>query len=177
MTCQEVTKLLTEDIQAMNQLKVRAHLAQCLECEEFRGELLSLESLAGLLRDQVRAPSDFSSKVDSSLRESSSGWKPVFAVVAVVLVSLIALWGVKNGYGVFESEQSVVSSREVKQEYTLPGRTGAVELPRLDPRSDDYVEVILDGPSEPEYILRLPSRIEIRRSQLHRDSSLKHVSH
>ena len=104
MTCQEVTKLLTEEIRAMNGVEVRGHLDQCLECQKFCGELLPLERLAGLLRDQVRAPSDFWSKVDSSLRKSFSGWNPVLAVGAVELVSIIVLWGISGGYGVFDPE-------------------------------------------------------------------------
>lgn len=177
MTCGEVRKLLEENIQARNELEVNGHLHQCPECYAVCGELLSLESLSELLRDQVRAPSDFLSKVEVSIRRSFIGWKPVFAVGVVVLVSIMALWSLSITDGIFEPHQFISSSQEIKQENMLSGKQIGAEWPTLESKSDGYVDIILEDHSRPKLIVRLPLRIEIQTGQLNQDSFLEHVSH
>ena len=54
---------------------------------------------------------------------------------------------------------------------------GDLQLIDGDVVSNPYVDVILESPSEDEYILRLPSRIKIRTNDLNHEIYLNNTSY
>ena len=133
-----------------------------------------MEQLSRLLGETVESPSDFLSRVQSRLSEVS-GWqayrRPVFVVSLVTLITVGFLW-VRE---VRVTDEAILGSRSVVQEESVSGN----DLQRADARevTAPYVEVILSGPSESEYILRLPSRIRIQTTHLNHDFYLEHASY
>jgi len=73
------------------------------------------------------------------------------------------------------TQEAMLSSPVVVQKESVSGD----DLQRLDVREvpASYVDVILSGPSESEYILRLPSRIRIQTTHLNHDFYLEHASY
>ncbi|MCZ6486209.1 MAG: hypothetical protein O6826_10985 [Acidobacteria bacterium] len=175
MTCKQVERILAENISAVEEADVQAHIRSCSGCEKLRRELQSMEKLSRLLGETVESPSDFSSRLQSRLSEVSSGWqaywRPVFVVSLVTLISVGFLW-VRE---VQVTEEAMLGSRSLVQEESVSGN----DLQRVDAREDPvpYVDVILSGPSESEYILRLSSRIKIQTTHLNHDFYLEHASY
>ncbi len=176
MNCKQVERILTENISAVEEVGVQFHIRNCRRCDKLCRELQSMEKLSRLLRETVESPSDFSSRIYRRLSEVpiswwQAYWKPVFAFSLVTLLSAGFLW-VRE---VQVTEEATVSSRSVVQEDSLSGdelqRVNAREIPA------PYVDVILSGPSESEYILRLPSRIRIQTTHLNHDFYLEHASY
>ncbi len=178
MTCKQVEVILAEDIRAVERAEVQDHIRCCGECEKLYRDFLSMEEISRFLGETVEAPSDFSSRVHQRLAESSGWqvfWRPVFVVGLLILISTGFLW-VRV---VQTTGEPVLASRPIVQEDesgsgSLVNASGRVE-PGEAP--SPYVEVILSSPSQPEYILRLPSRIKIRTNQLHHDFYLEHASY
>ena len=132
--------------------------------------------LSRLLGETVESPSDFSSRVHRRLLEDPvSGWqaywRPVLVVALVTLFSLGFLWVRESQV----TQEAMLSSPSVVQEESLSGD----DLQRVDAREApaSYVDVILSGPSDSEYILRLPSRIRIQTTHLNHDFYLEHASY
>lgn len=132
--------------------------------------------LSRLLGETVESPSDFSSRVHRRLLEDPvSGWqaywRPVLVVALVTLFSLGFLWVRESQV----TQEAMLSSPSVVQEESLSGD----DLQRVDAREAPapYVDVILSGPSDSEYILRLPSRIRIQTTHLNHDFYLEHASY
>ncbi len=174
MTCKKVERILTENISAVEETDVQAHIRSCSRCEKLCRELQSMEQLSRLLGETVESPSDFLSRVQSRLSEVSGWqayWRPVFVVSLVILISVGFLW-VRE---VRITDEAMLGSRSVVQEESVSGN----DLQRADAREvpAPYVEVILSGPSESEYILRLPSRIRIQTTHLNHDFYLEHASY
>ncbi len=168
MTCKQVEVILAEDIRAVEQAEVQDHIRCCAECEKLYRDFLSMEEISRLLGETVEAPSDFSSRVHQRLAESSVWqvfWRPVFVVSWLILISTGFLW-VRV---VQTTDEGVLASSPIVQEDE--SGSGSGEAP------SSYVEVILSSPSQPEYILRLPSRIKIRTTHLHHDFYLEHASY
>lgn len=178
MTCKQVELILAEDIRAVEQAEVQDHIRCCGECEKLYRDLLSMEEISRLLGETVEAPTDFASRIHQRLAASSGWqvfWRPVFVVGLLILISAGFLW-----VRVVQTRQEpVLAARSILQEDesrsgSLVNASGRVEpLPAPAP----YVEVILSSPSQPEYILRLPSRIKIRTTRLHHDFYLEHASY
>lgn len=132
--------------------------------------------LSRLLGETVESPSDFSSRVHRRLLEDPvSGWqaywRPVLVVALVTLFSLGFLWVRESQV----TQEAMLSSPSVVQEESASGD----DLQRVDAREAPapYVDVILSGPSDSEYILRLPSRIRIQTTHLNHDFYLEHASY
>jgi hypothetical protein len=117
-------------------------------------------------------PSDFGSKVLKEAAKSTTarpwGWRPIYAVLFVVMLSLGFLW-IEDG-----------AEREDAQGFAgaVPG--GPV-LTFWDPEDhqepSSYVEVVVEDPLAGNIILRLPSVIQIHRTDLHEASNLRNVSY
>ena len=132
--------------------------------------------LSRLLGETVESPSDFSSRLYRRLSEApvswwQAYWRPVFVFSLVTLFSVGCLW-VRE---VQVTEEAMLSSPSVVQEESVSGAdlqpvdVGEIPAP--------YVDVILSGPSESEYILRLPSRIRIQTTHVNHDFYLEHASY
>ena len=176
MTCKQVERKLTENISAVEEAGVQGHIRNCRRCDKLCRELQSMDKLSRLLGETVESPSDFSSRVHRRLSEVSVSWwqvswRPAFVFALVTLLSVGFLW--LREFQV--TEEAMVSSPSVVQEESLSGDV----LQRLDAREvpAPYVDVILSGPSESEYILRLPSRIRIQTTHLNHDFYLEHASY
>ncbi len=177
MTCREVERLLIDE-KRMNDPEVLDHVRECPNCEQLRVEFLSMEELNRLLRDRVQAPSGFASRV-SEARRRMSGWRvccrPAFALAVLVLVSLIMVWAAVLKLDLSSPEKAWVSSAVLPDTESLPEVRMGAEW--FSPPPEAYVDVAVSNPSGPGYVLRLPSRIEIRRTALHADSHLKNVGY
>jgi len=178
MTCKQVELILAEDIRAVEQAEVQDHIRCCGDCEKLYRDLLSMEEISRLLGETAQAPTDFSSRVHQRLAESSGWqlfWRPVFVVGLLILISAGFLW-VRV---VQTTDEPVLAARPIVQEDESRSERLVNVSQRVEPRQapDPYVEVILSSPSQPEYILRLPSRINIRTTHLHHDFYLEHASY
>ena len=177
MTCREVERLLIDE-KRMNDPEVLDHLRECPDCEQLRAEFLSMEELNRLLRDRVQAPSDFASRV-SEARRRMSGWRvccrPAFALAVLALVSLIVVWAAGLKLDFSSPEKAWVSSAVLPGAESLP--EVRMEAEWISPLPKAYVDVAVGNSFGPGYVVRLPSRIEIRRTELHAESHLKNVSY
>jgi hypothetical protein len=176
MTCKQVEKILTENISAVEETDVQAHIRNCRRCDELCRELQSMGKLSRLLGETVQSPGDFSLRVHRKLLEVPvSGWqaywRPVSVVALVTLFSVGFLW-VRE---VQVTDEAMLSSSSGVQEESVSGN----DLQRVDAREvpAPYVDVILSSPSQSEYILRLPSRIRIQTTHLNHDFYLEHASY
>jgi hypothetical protein len=168
MTCKQIERTLTENIRAVEKADVQAHIRNCRRCDKLCRELQSMEKLSRLLGETVESPSDFSSRVYGRMSEGpiswwQAYWRPVFVLALVTLFSVGFLW-VRE---VQVTDEAILSSRSVVQEESVSGN----EVPA------PYVDVIMSGPSQSEYILRLPSRIRIQSTHLNHDFYLEHASY
>ncbi|MEE8348159.1 MAG: hypothetical protein V3R94_01210 [Acidobacteriota bacterium] len=177
MICNEVERLLTEDISQGNDAQVQKHIEQCLSCKKLHQELESMGELTVLLREMDKAPADFSSRVYARLRQPSLWflqWHPVPALALVILALLSSLWILE----VQPAPEAVLGSEEASQgEQFARVDDEEIELTDGDGVEGPYVDVIMESPSESEYIIRLPSQIKVRTSDLTSDIYLNNASY
>ena len=174
MTCKQAERLLAENISAVEETDVQAHIRSCSRCQKLCRELQSMEQLSRLLGEIVEPPRDFSSQVQSRLSEVAGWqayWRPIFVVSLVTLISVGFLW-VRE---VRVTDEAMLGPPSVVQEELVSGN----DLQRVDAREvpAPYVDVIVSGSSESEYILRLPSRIRIQTTHLNHEFYLEHASY
>lgn len=173
MKCKAVERLLSEDLGAASRPDVKHHLRLCAGCREVCRDLLSLQKLSRLLDGKVEAPASFSSRIQAATSVSRAGWmawKPALLVMMLaVLLGAMVFWTEEQGAETRSSAVEAHLLREGKDRSGLP----AVEQQPAVP----YVEIILNQAARPPRLLRLPSTIEIRETQLHQDVYLHEVSH
>ena len=108
-----------------------------------------------------------------------SGWRvccrPAFALAVLALVSLIVVWAAGRKLDFSSPEKAWVSSAVLPGAESLP--EVRIEAEWVSPPPKAYVDVAVGNSSGPGYVVRLPSRIEIRRTELHAESHLKNVSY
>lgn len=172
MNCKSVQRRLTEDLKVARQDGLLLeHLRSCPQCQALCEELVSLQKLSRELRHSVPAPARFPSALWAErLAEPSwqRRWKPAFALVVVAVLALGILW-ISGSGGVFPSSQAGQQIQSLQEFRTLPAEAEGLAAP--------YVEILLNQSSEQDHVLRLPPTIEIRRTELHHDFDLRHVSH
>jgi hypothetical protein len=177
MTCKEVEQLLTEDVNLGNDARVEAHIVRCSVCRKLHRELDSMSELSRLLREMDQAPADFSTRVYARLAQPSFWqlqWKPALGLALVILGLVSILWI----QAVQPVPEALLVSEEAPQEEPFARvNDGDLELIDGDWVEGSYVDVILKSPSEPEYILRLPSRIKIRTHDLNHEIYLNNASY
>lgn len=167
MTCQEVEQLLLDDLSAAGRAAVREHLAACPACDTLHRELQALQDLSVRLRKEVsegELPEEFTSKVISRIEAEShelAEWRLATVAAIVLLMSGTLIWTAAGGAGTMQQEASAGLSEN------------SIDLEADDPP----VQLILEAPADSEYILEVPSRIKIRRQELHDDFYLTQVSH
>lgn len=152
MICKVVEeRLLLEFKTAAPAEEVQKHLLSCPACQKLYYELNSLQDLSHLLGGTVQAPADFESRVLAAAGRERI-WqrvcKPALAMTLVLVFSAGAFWkGTEQAPGP-AAESAFVES---------------VDAPGSKP------EITVGNP--------LPSKIEIRKTQVHSDFYLTHVSH
>ncbi len=178
MNCKEVKKLLSDDLAIGARTSVRVHLKQCSHCRSLYETLAEIGDLSLNLRAGQGAPRDFSSSI---LQQTAAlppaprfRWQPV----AMVLSFLVVLGGA-----------AVIWTPEIQRPLTSQQR-GLARAPAREPAvlveepvirdlsqpASGYVDVVIRHPSQPDQILRLPSTIQIRRSDLPREAYATKVS-
>lgn len=180
MNCKEVERLLTEDLAWEGDPQVESHLERCGPCSKLHQDLLLLREWSGELREEVKAPADFSAHVMREVRSPGflAGFLlsptraglvlvTVFGLMAMGDLSLEALFRDGGGSRAWESALESRQGITVFELNADPEGTGGTS----------YVEVVLEDPTESEYILRLPSTIEIRRTEFQSEFYLQNVSH
>lgn len=179
MTCKEVERLLAEDPSQGNDARVESHIERCSVCQKLHRELTSMSELSRLLGETDKAPADFSSRVHERLAKPSLWqlqWKPAFALSLGLLGLVSFLWIQEPG-----PDANLVSEDFPQEESFARVKDGDPQLIDADrvegPVEGPYVDVILKSPSEPEYILRLPSRIKVWTSDLNSDLYLNNASY
>ncbi len=172
MNCKSVQRRLTEDLTVARQDgSLLEHLRGCPQCQTLCEELVSLQELSRELRRSIPAPAHFPSAPRVGRRVESPWqrrWKPAFALAVAAVLALGVMWisGSGSGDPAVPAPQQIQSLQEV---LTLPVEAESLSAP--------YVEILLNESSEQDHVLRLPPTIEIRRTQLHHDFELRHVSH
>ena len=176
MKCQEVERRLLEDSSARQERGLQEHLHSCPGCAQLCRELLSMEESWASLRESSKAPRGFVEGTRHRLRrESRRGAYRMAAVAACLLVAAVALTFWPPGDQTHSSDGTAVHFAAPRPP-TPPLAAGnlSVEPGGAD---DRYVDVVVESPSSAEHILRLPSRIEVRRTRLHDDFYLSNISH
>jgi hypothetical protein len=183
MSCEKIRQVLIEDPSAEQSSEVRSHLEACQECRKLHEDLLNLEQLSGLLKDQVSAPSDFASRVVSRA-DRRTGWRFGF-LSGTAAVSLLLVAATLVGWNAPDQAQPEVAREVLESVGSGPERIVFKEFSAEEiigvkdsgVRSDDYVEIIVENATGSEYLLRVPSTIKIRRSDLHHDLYFTDVSY
>jgi hypothetical protein len=169
MNCVHVQTSLAEDLLSRTDEEVAAHLSACPDCSRLCDELLELEDLSRSLSGRFRVPTEFRDEVLARLAERKARRRRRFGVAAAVaLVALLLAVFVRPW------ETSRVTDRHagvppVVMQLAAPvgqGQTGS-----------DYVDVVVTQDGGEDLILRVPSVIEIHRTQLQEDFYISNVSH
>ncbi len=139
--------------------------------------MTSMSELSSLLRRIDKAPADFSSRVFQRLAPSSLWqlqWKPAL-VLGLVILGLVSFLWIQEAQS---AREAMLVAEETPREAPFARvQDGDLELIEGDRAEGPYVDVILKHPSEPEYMLRLPSRIKVRTSDLNHDIYLNNASY
>ncbi|MEE2821790.1 MAG: hypothetical protein VYA53_02290 [Acidobacteriota bacterium] len=179
MTCKEVERLLTENISRGQDFQVQQHIRRCSVCKKFYHDLDSMSELSHLLGKMDKAPTGFSSSVHQRLAQQPYlGWLHwrVAPVLCLLILGLTSLLWIREAQ--FTRKGEILISEEMFQETPFV-RVGDGDLQLIDGDAvpNPYVDVILESPSEDEYILRLPSRIKIRTNDLNHEIYLNNTSY
>jgi hypothetical protein len=181
MTCKEVERLLAEDISQGHDALALDHIERCSVCQRLHRELTSMSELSRLLGGGDRAPADFSSRVHERLAKLSLWqlqWKPALALSLGLLGLVGFLWIQEVQPGTDAQFVTETTPQEESFARVQDGDPQLIDADRVEgPVEGPYVDVILKSPSEPEYILRLPSRIKVRTSDLNSDIYLNNASY
>ncbi|UCF36839.1 MAG: hypothetical protein JSU96_18840 [Acidobacteriota bacterium] len=174
MNCREVQKRLAEDSSWRFEESFSDHLVNCPECRTHCEDLLELEDLARSLGDRCRVPSDFKSEILEKVADVKSpfAFLSPFRVLAACLVLLVVSVGFFSTWE--ESEQ--VDEPVKLDPFESVVFDGDFGLESSD-EQPTYIEITVDDPVNGELILRLPSEIVIRQTELHEDFYLHQVSH
>jgi predicted anti-sigma-YlaC factor YlaD len=160
MNCRRFQSSLAEDLLNQGEERVAAHLKECEECRAVYSDLLEIEELSRSLSGRVQVPPNFREEVLAKVarKRRSRPFRLVAAVAGVVLLAATVSF--------FQGVESVDSTRH---------KGGRPDKAR--PAEPTYVDVIVTGEENEEFILRLPSVIEVRRTELQEDFYISNVSH
>lgn len=165
MNCRDVQKSLTEDLLSQNLGEIRRHLQECGSCQDFCSDLLKLQDWTRELSEAVRTPAGFQDSVmedlNRQLRFRRRALRPLIAVSVLLALSGGFFWASRDG----RPDDSAGPYFQIRS-------VDAHESP-----NQIYLDVVLDPPDGEGYILRLPSVIEVRRTELHEEVYLQNASH
>ena len=188
MTCRKVERLLTENFRSADNDELARHLAECDGCRRLQQDLKALAELSGEIKKETEAPAFFTSRVCARISEPGPARRSLtFAVLTVSAVVVFSLGLLRFTFLTDKpanaTNQSVVRTGSAGEDWSveqdwradssLPA-SGIMTGPENDAR---FVEILVGKPSESDYIVRLPSTIEVRNSQAENEYYLRNVSH
>jgi hypothetical protein len=167
MNCKQVQAALIEDLSHRADAEAAEHLRCCEPCRTLCDELLELEDLSRSLSGRFRVPPTFQSEVLAKAAQATPARRRrrMMAAVAITAAALVLAlpWG---------------STETGARSGTYPDSAAVWSLDRGPvSRESPYVEVVVSGHGEEDVILRLPSVIEIHRSELQEEFYINNVSH
>lgn len=165
MNCRDVQKLLTEDLLSRNLDEVRRHLQGCAPCQDFCNDLLKLQEWTRELSKAVQTPAGFQDSVmddlHQHLRFRRRALRPLIAAIVLLTLTGGFFWASHQSRPTYGANP-----------YFQIRSVDAHESP-----NQTYLDVVFDMPDGDGYILRLPSVIEVRRTELHEEVYLQDASH
>jgi hypothetical protein len=171
MICSVVQKKIIEDLDHRFEEEIGIHLGNCSECRHLCEDLVALEELAQSLGDQYKAPTGFGARVVAQANKIKAGrffrFRPVLVPLAIVMLSFGFFWmnDVAINSGSLETQGTAVTDIAVDiQDYE-------------NGEGLSYVEVVIEDEDEGEMILRLPSIIEVRRTEWHEDFYYQNIGY
>jgi len=188
MNCRKVERLLTEDFRSADNPELACHLDECEGCRALYRDLKALAELSGKLKKETEAPAFFVSRVCARLPERVSLRRSLkLAVVAVSVIVILSLGFLKFFFLVEKpagtANQSIVVTGSAGEDWSVEedwrtewpvAESGLLSAPEA---KSEFVEILVGKPSESDYIVRLPSTIEVRNSQAENEYYLRNVSH
>ncbi len=189
MNCTTVERLLTEDLGSAESADLSRHLHECQHCRELYRELKSLEELSGELKNDMQAPAFFASRVCARASEPAGPRRLLaLALLTTCVIGFSSFAIVKSG---ILSDAAVVQTAAPSVAVTGSATADQAIEPLWitdwpvaesniasdrgrDPR---YVEILVSEPSESDFIVRLPSAIEVGSNQADNEYYLRQVSH
>lgn len=174
MKCSKVQKVLTEDLSSAALSELRGHLEGCPECRSFLQDLEALQELKRSLPRRIQAPADFAGRMEGRLamRANSRMFsRRALAFLSAALLLTALGWHRLASDSADEATQEVPRFSLGAKVEPLGGVDGTPEDQRIAGRTrSDYVEVIIQDSAGTPYLVRIPSRIHIRRNYGGRDA-------
>ena len=173
MSCESVLNKLTENLSSRFDVPVAAHLDECSECRSCCEDLVELKYLVQSCSGKHRVPSQFESETLSRLAQEKPSRLPSFRLVAVCVTLLMVTVGIVYSW---EDETRIEEDRGLY----IAAQDLHFESEPLEIRPSaeaEFVEVVVEETPGNTLILRLPSVIEIRRTEVSEDLVIADVSH
>ena len=163
MNCRLVQAKIIEDLDHRFEEEIRVHLDSCGDCRHLYEDLAALEELAQSLGDQYKVPTGFGARVLAQADKMKSRgffrFRPVLVPLAIVMLS----------FGFFWMNDDAISGESLETQETAVTDITVDIQDYENGEGSSYIEVIIEDAEEGEVILRVPSVIEVRRTELHED--------
>jgi len=173
MSCESVLNKLTEDLSSRFDATVAAHLDECSECRSCCEDLVELNYLVQSCSGKHRVSSEFESETLGRLAKEKPSRFPSFRLVAVCATLLVVTVGIVYSWEdetrIEEDRGLYIAAQDLHFEF---------EPFEIQPSAEaEFVDVVVEETPGNTLILRLPSVIEIRRTEVSEDLHIDHVSH
>lgn len=173
MSCESVLRQLTEDLSSRFDGSVAAHLDECSDCRSCCEDLVELKYLVQSCSGKHRVPTDFESETLNRLAEEKPSRFPSFRLVAVCAALLMVMVGI-----VYSWEDETRTDEDRGLYIAAEDLQFESEPLEIRPSAEaEFVEVVVEETPGKTLILRLPSVIEIRRSEVREELVMADVSH
>lgn len=173
MSCEIVQRRLTEDLSSRFEESVAAHLNECSECRSCCKDLEELKYLVESCSGRHRVPSDFETQTLIRLAQVKPSRFPSLRLVVVCATLLMVMGGIVYSWEdksrIDEDRGSRIAAEDLRFE---------PEPLAIQPSAEaEFVEVVVEETPGKTLILRLPSVIEIHRTEVSEDLHIADVSH
>jgi len=171
MNCNEVQRKLTDELDSRFEHDVVDHLTTCSSCRGLVDDLLEMQDLIQIITTSSKIPRHlYADVLDGVAQNHRRPWflnRAVFASVALLLFVVGFFWA--GGFVFSENPPTQQTELLIEQEIHSPDLN--------DLNESDYIDLVVEESPEGELIIRLPSVIEVRKTELHEDVYINHVSH
>lgn len=173
MSCEEVLRRLTEDLSSRLEESVAAHIEECSDCRSCCKDLVELKYLVQTCSGKHRVPAEFESETLARLAQIKPSRFPSFTLVAVFATLLMVMAGI-----VYSWEDESRSDEDRGLHIAAQDLRFESEPLEIQPSAEaEFVEVVVEETPGKTLILRLPSVIEIRRTEVSEELQIADVSH